>query len=106
MCIGLPMRLIEKEGIRGKARLGAAVQDVDLSLTPQAAPGDHLLVFLGAAREVLSPARAQAIAAAHDALRAVLSGGDTDSGFTDLVGREPPLPPHLQAALAAGRTLA
>lgn len=103
MCLGLPMRLITKDGNKGRALYQGAEENVDLSLTPEAATGDFLLVFLGAAREVISEDFARDVEAAHAALLSVMNGGDANAGFADLVNREPELPPHLQAAFEAGR---
>lgn len=104
MCVGLPMNLVSSDGNRGRATYRGADEDVDLSLVPEARPGDFLLVFLGAARAVIDADFAAKVADALEALEAVARGVATDACFADLTGREPSLPPHLQAALAAGRT--
>lgn len=106
MCVGIPVLLTACDGIRGEALEEGAPVLVDLSLTPEAQPGDWLLCFLGAAREVISAQAAQQIASALAGLRAVMTGGDAGDAFADLDQREPSLPPHLQAALAAGKTTA
>lgn len=104
MCLGLPMQLLSKDGTRGSALYKGRLENVDLSLTPEAEAGSFMLVFLGSSRQVVDEAFAREVEGAHAALEAVLTGGDVDAGFPDLVGREPSLPPHLQAALDAGRT--
>lgn len=106
MCIGEPMRLTAVEGIAGWAEThaGAPAHLIDLSLTPDAVPGDWVLTFLGAAREVVGPAEAAQIAAALAGLRSVMTGGDLGAAFADLEARAPSLPPHLQAALDAGQS--
>jgi hydrogenase expression/formation protein HypC len=104
MCIGLPMQLTTKDGTRGGALYRGAMENVDLSLTPEAQCGDYLLVFLGAARSVIDEAFAAQVLDALQALEAVAQGQSPDFAFADLANREPELPPHLQAALAAGRT--
>lgn len=101
MCVGLPMRLVAVQGIAGTATDGSLI---DLSLLPDAVAGDWVLTFLGTGREVISPETAAQITAAVQGLRAVMSGGDPGDAFADLDARSPVLPPHLQAALAAGRT--
>lgn len=106
MCIGIPMQITAKDGNRGRAAFKGIEEDLDLSLTPEAAPGDYVLTFLGAAREVITAQFAAEVEGAHEALRAAMTGGDVNAGFADLAEREPSLPPHLQAALAAGRTTA
>lgn len=101
MCIGIPLRLTAVDGIVGRAEDGSAV---DLSLVPEAGPGDWVLGFLGAARRLLEPEEASQILDALAAMAAALDGEALDSAFADLTGREPTLPPHLEAARAAGLT--
>ncbi len=101
MCVGDPMRLATINGIAGTTEDG---QVIDLSLTPDARPGDWLLVFLGTAREILPEDEALKTRAAVNGLRALMQGGDLGTAFADLEARSPALPPHLQAALDAGQT--
>lgn len=100
MCIAVPLRLDSIDGVHGLA----AGAPVDLSLVPEACPGDWVLVFLGVARRRLEPAEAAMIAAALDGVAAAMRGDAAaiDDLFPDLAGREPALPPHLEAARAAG----
>ncbi len=64
--------------------------------------GTHVLVFLGAAREVLDPLRAAQIADALEAMERVMAGdSNIDHLFADLIAREPQLPEHLRAQAAA-----
>lgn len=102
MCLGVPMRLISRDGIAGLARDGETTELVDLSLTPDAVAGDWVLIFLGAAREVMAEAEAMATRRALDGLRSLMAGGGLGDAFADLDDRTPTLPPHLQAALDAG----
>ena len=106
MCVGIPLRLLRVEGIAGHAEPAAAggVELVDLSLVPEARAGDWVLCFLGTAREVIDAETARRIAAALAGLHAVMAGHDPGAAFADLEARDPALPPHLQAALDAGRT--
>lgn len=104
MCVGLPMQIVAVDGIAGRARDGGAETLIDLSLTPEARPGNWVLTFLGAAREVIDEAEAHKIAAALKGLQAVMAGGSPGDAFADLDAREPTLPPHLQAALDAGQS--
>lgn len=106
MCVGIPVQLLSVDGIRGDVIEDGRPGIVDLSLTPEAQPGDWVLAFLGAAREVLTPDAAAQISAALDGLRALMAGGDLGDAFADLDARSPQLPPHLQAALDAGKTSA
>lgn len=106
MCVGIPMRILERSGDFARCESDAGLERIDLSLVPEAAVGDHVLVFLGAARRILDACEARLIADALAALSAVMTGAGPasalDAAFADL-DREPQLPPHLAAALAAGR---
>ena len=103
MCIGRPVRILSCEGIVGRTEAGEAV---DLSLTGPVETGTWVLEFLGAARGVLTPEEAALIAEALDGLASVMAGHGPGGAFSDLTGRAPALPPHLEAARAAGRTVA
>ena len=107
MCVGIPMRIESRAGDFAQCRGAEGLVPVDLALVPQAQAGDHVLVFLGAARSVLEADEAALISKALAAVAAVMSGtaeaGALDAAFADL-DRPPQLPPHLAAALAAGRT--
>ncbi|MFQ6776648.1 HypC/HybG/HupF family hydrogenase formation chaperone [Cereibacter sphaeroides] len=102
MCVGDPLRLLAAEGIAGTAEDAAGTCLIDLSLVPEARPGDWVLSFLGTARAVIAADEAARISAALAALRSVMIGGPVGDAFADL-DRPPSLPPHLQAALDAGR---
>lgn len=104
MCVGVPMRVLSVDGIAARAQDGDRVELVDLSLLPDARPGDWVLSFLGAARALLPEEEALKIRAALDGLKALMTGGDLGDAFADLEARPPQLPPHLQAAFDAGRT--
>lgn len=104
MCIGVPMRILSVDGIAARATDGTDETLIDLSLTGPLAPGTWVLTFLGAAREVICEEEARKIAAALGALRSVMQGGGVGDAFADLDADGPRLPPHLQAALDAGRS--
>ncbi|NHB77779.1 HypC/HybG/HupF family hydrogenase formation chaperone [Rhodobacter calidifons] len=104
MCVGIPMQLQAVNGIVGHATDNGQLQLLDLSLLPDARPGDWVLGFLGTAREILPEAEALLIRKALAGLSQVMAGGDAGDAFADLEARTPRLPPHLQAALDAGRT--
>ena len=104
MCVGTPMQLVAVDGIVGQARDGGQIALLDLSLLPDARAGDWVLGFLGTAREILPETEALLIRKALAGLSAIMAGGDAGDAFADLDTRAPRLPPHLQAALDAGRT--
>ncbi|MEZ5798347.1 MAG: HypC/HybG/HupF family hydrogenase formation chaperone [Paracoccaceae bacterium] len=103
MCVGIPLRLEAIEGIAGHAHDGDRAVLCDLSLLPQARVGDWVLSFLGTGHAVLDADEALAIRAALQGLSSLMQGGDLGDAFADLEARPPQLPPHLQAALDAGR---
>lgn len=105
MCIGIPMRILAVDGIAGTCGdwAGDPVA-IDLSLLPEARPGDWVLTFLGAARRRIDAAEARHIRDALAAMAAAMDGERDDGAFADLSGRTPTLPPHLEAARAAGRS--
>jgi hydrogenase expression/formation protein HypC len=102
MCVGVPMRLVAIDGIAGQASDGDRVETVDLSLIPEARPGNWVLNFLGTAHAVLPEDEALKIRAALRGLASLMQGGGLGDAFADLEERLPQLPPHLQAALDAG----
>lgn len=104
MCLGIPMKLLAIDGIKGTAEGEQGVEIVDLSLTPDAVVGDWVLNFLGAAREVLPEDEARKIQKALGGLWSLMNGGGLGDAFADLEETGPRLPPHLQAALDAGKT--
>lgn len=106
MCVGIPVQIQTIDGICGTVVQEGVQGLVDLSLTPEAQPGDWVLAFLGASRAVISATEAQQISAALGGLASLMQGGDLGDAFADLESRAPQLPPHLQAAQAAGKTRA
>jgi hydrogenase expression/formation protein HypC len=110
MCVGIPMQVTSTRELAADCapdpRVGGAAERVDLALVGPQPVGQWLLVHLGAAREALSAADADAIARALQGLRAAMAGGDPGDAFADLEAREPALPPHLEAARRAGATQA
>ncbi len=97
MCLGIPMQIVRVEGHAAYCRRGEELLLVDLSLLPEAKPGDHVLTFLGTGRRLLDAEEARLIAQALDAVAAAMSGDSAaiDHAFADLVGRAPSLPAHL-----------
>lgn len=95
------MQVEKVEGLRAWCAGRGGHAWIDVMLVGTVSPGDWLLTFLGAAREILEAERAHSIGDALQALDAVLSGdpaagASVDAAFADLIGREPQLPPHLR----------
>lgn len=97
MCIGLPMQVVAVDGFTARCATHDGEQLVDISLVSDARPGDWVMVFLGAAREVISVETARVTLDALQALQLAMRGEThIDHLFADLVGREPELPEFLK----------
>lgn len=59
MCLALPLRIVERTGDEGVVELGGSRIRVGLVLTPDAGPGDWVLVHAGFAIERLSEEEAR-----------------------------------------------
>lgn len=105
------MQVIGMEGTAGgttalcQGRNG--VERVDTLITGPLQPGQWILSFLGAAREVVDAERAAQVAAALTALESILHGAGSveamiHTGFADLIEREPQLPEFLRPNLIQG----
>lgn len=104
MCIAIPMQVIETADGWAWCDDGgddSQRQQVDLRLVGEQPPGTWLLVFLGAARDVIDEQRAMHIRDALTALDAVQQGESVEHLFADLIGREPELPAFLRQNTAA-----
>jgi len=97
MCIGIPMRVIESNGMMARCAGRGGERWLDLALVGAQPAGTWLLAFIDSAREVIDAARAAMIDDALDALEAALDGEtDLSVHFADLIEREPQLPEHLR----------
>lgn len=100
MCIGLPMQIVECSPGRALCEGLGRRRTIDMSLVGEQPPGTWVLVFLDAAREVVSAEQAalvtQALQALDLAIGGTASSGDIDRLFPDLAGREPELPEYLR----------
>ncbi|MEX3010544.1 HypC/HybG/HupF family hydrogenase formation chaperone [Hoeflea sp. TYP-13] len=99
MCIGVPMQIIEILPSCARARSRSGEHIVDTALVAGIEPGSWVMVFLDAAREIISEEAAEQSANALEALEMAMQGkSGFDHLFADLVGREPQLPDHLKPA--------
>jgi hydrogenase assembly chaperone HypC/HupF len=97
MCIGIPMQVIVPRERYALCRGGGEAREIDMALVGEQPAGAWVLVFLGAAREVISAEDAAKIGDALQALALVMQGETSvDHLFADLIGREPELPAHLK----------
>lgn len=98
MCLAVPMRVLVTDGAFATCVGRQGEETIDVRLVGPVRPGDHVLAFLGAAREVVDAEEARRIDAALDALDATREGRPVDLAacFPDLAGREPELPAFLR----------
>jgi len=97
MCIGIPMQVAEVRSRYALCHANGESREVDMALVGEQPVGTWVLVFLDAAREVISTLDAARIGDALQALALVVQGEtNVDHLFADLIGREPELPDHLK----------
>ena len=103
MCLGIPMRVVSVDGLSALCEGRGERMTVDTLLTGPLEPGQWVMTFLGAAREVIDATTADQVNRALDALDQMLSGGEVDmeAHFGDLIHREPQLPDFLRPPAAA-----
>lgn len=107
MCLATPMQVIRMEGSTALCQGRNGVERVDTLITGTLQPGQWILSFLGAAREVIDAERAAQVEDALTALESILHGaGSADAvihaAFADLIDREPQLPEFLRPKLIQG----
>ncbi len=96
MCLGLPMTIVETDGMSALCEFRGEQRRVSLLLLSSPPVGAHVLVYIDTAVRLLDEEEARLIGAAIDGLGAALDGEDCDRFFADLIGREPQLPAHLR----------
>ncbi|PVY28633.1 hydrogenase expression/formation protein HypC [Paraburkholderia silvatlantica] len=74
MCIGVPMRVIEAQGLQAWCNGRGERRRIDTSLVGPCSAGEWLLVFLDAAREKLDATRAAEIDATLSLVERALAG--------------------------------
>ncbi len=103
MCMGIPLRVLAV-GSDGRARcadsagkpVGTQVDTALLDSVP--APGSWILTHIDVAIRSLEEDEALQIADALEALQRAARGEDFEHLISDLIDREPELPPHLREA--------
>lgn len=89
MCIGIPMKIIEPGFGYAVCESKGQKHDIDTMLIGDLSVGTWVLVFINAAREVISKEDALKIIDALQALETVMAGGkEIDHFFADLTGVE------------------
>ncbi len=59
MCLAIPALITKLEGTEADVELGGVTRRISLALTPEARPGDYVLVHTGYAINVLDQAEAE-----------------------------------------------
>ena len=89
MCMGLPMQVIEPGFGVAICRFGVEQRRIDTMLVGEQPAGTWLLVFIDAAREVISADAAERIKNALNSLDSVMKGGtgNVDALFADIIAK-------------------
>lgn len=96
MCLGLPMTIVETDGVSALCEFRGERRRVSMLLLSNPPVGTKVLVHIDTAIRLLDVAEARLIADAIEGLTAVLGGEDCDRFFADFIEREPQLPEHLR----------
>lgn len=94
MCIGIPMRVVEREGSFAICEGRGETRRLNMMLLGETCPGSWVLAHLDWAREELDEIRAAQINEALDLLDAVMNGKPVDS--LAISDTEPQLPDFLR----------
>ena len=96
MCLGVPMLIVERDGLNAVCQAGDRREAVTLALTGPVDVGRHVLVYLGSALRELDADEAERITDALLAIDAAANGQPFDHLIQDLIDRDPQLPEHLR----------
>lgn len=102
MCLGLPMTIIETDGISALCEFRGVRRRVSVLLLSSPPVHAKVLVHVDAAVRRLEDQEARLIADAIEGIGAALNGEACERFFSDLIDREPILPEHLRLDLANG----
>ena len=89
MCMGLPMQVLESGFGAAVCQYGSTQRQIDMMLVGEQPAGTWVLVFIDAAREVITPESAAQINNALASLDSVMAGGDgnVDALFADIIAK-------------------
>ncbi len=59
MCLAIPAKIVSIDGSTAKCEMSGVTKDVDVSLVPQAAAGDWVIVHVGFALQIIDPQKAR-----------------------------------------------
>ena len=89
MCMGLPMQVVECGLGTAICQYGHEQRRIDMMLVGEQPAGTWVLVFIDAAREVITPESAAQINNALASLGSVMAGGsgNVDAFFADIIAK-------------------
>ena len=96
MCLGLPMTIVDTDGVTALCEHGNEQRRISVVLLADVRAGAKVLVHIDSAVRLLDENEARLICKALDGLEASLNGQSCDRFFADLIGHEPQLPEHLR----------
>ncbi|UEM15429.1 HypC/HybG/HupF family hydrogenase formation chaperone [Bradyrhizobium barranii subsp. barranii] len=96
MCLGLPMTIVETDGISALCEFHGEQRRVSMLLLSNPPVGAKVLVSIDSAIRLLDDDEARLIGDAILGLGAALNGEDCNRFFADLIDRERQLPEHLR----------
>lgn len=96
MCIGLPMRIVETDGITALVEGQGEQRRVSLLVVGEQPVGTALLIHIETAVRVLADEEVPLIEGALAAAEAAQRGEPFEHLLADLIGRTPELPAHLK----------
>lgn len=93
MCLALPGKILERRdgpgGLAfGKVQFGSVAREVCLAYTPEARPGDYVIVHVGFAIQRLDEAAAHRTLATLEAAQAAAAGEAGEAGAEAAAGEE------------------
>ncbi|MDA9488935.1 HypC/HybG/HupF family hydrogenase formation chaperone [Bradyrhizobium sp. CCBAU 11361] len=97
MCLGLPMTIVETDGMSALCAFLGEERRVSVLLLSNPPVGAKVLVYIDTAIRLLDEDEARLIADAIEGLNAAVGGENCDRFFADLTDREPQLPAHLRS---------
>lgn len=96
MCIGLPMRVVETDGITATVEGRGERRQVSVLVVGEVPVGTAVMVHLDNAMRVLAEEDVPLIERALEAAEAAARGAPWQHLMADLIDREPELPAHLK----------
>lgn len=87
MCVGIPMQVIECGPAYAICDCAGERREINMMLVGEQPPGTWLLVFIDAAREIITSEDVRKISDALSSLNAIMNGGggNVDVLFADII---------------------